>query len=135
MKRQDVVTRRAVESDALVKKRVLEADQTIVTLNMGDDLAWFWSRVDLYLYTCNPPVGESPARVSVASVRLSPYWLSLLLAAVAVVALYIWAAYVLRRKDHAFLSVIRGLNPAKAPTGKPASRRFRRSPSRWSWSA
>ncbi|RTE88407.1 hypothetical protein D6B98_35930 [Bradyrhizobium sp. LVM 105] len=51
-KRQDVVTHRATESDALVKKHLLEPDQTIVTLNMGDDLAWFWSRVDLYLYTC-----------------------------------------------------------------------------------
>jgi hypothetical protein len=117
MKRQDVVTRRAVESDALVKKRLLDADQTIVTLNMGDDFAWFWSRVDLYLYTCNPPVGESPARVSVASVRLSPYWLSLLLAVVAVVALYVWAAFVLRTKDHTFLSFVRGLSPAKVSAG------------------
>lgn len=117
MKRQDVVTRRAVESDALVKKRLLETDQTIVTLNMGDDFAWFWSRVDLYLYTCNPPVGESPARVSVASVRLSPYWLSLLLAALTVVALYVWAAFVLRTKDHTFFSFVRELNPAKVSAG------------------
>jgi hypothetical protein len=117
MKRQDVVTRRAVESDALVKKRLLEADQTIVTLNMGDDFAWFWSRVDLYLYTCNPPVGESPARVSVASVRLSPYWLSLCLTALTVVLLYVWVAFVLRAKDHTFLSFVRELNPAKVAAG------------------
>ncbi|MGY4501122.1 hypothetical protein ACVWYH_005053 [Bradyrhizobium sp. GM24.11] len=70
-KRQDVVTHRASESDTLVKKHLLEPDQTIVTLNMGDDLAWFWSRVDLYLYTCNNPVGQSPWRVSSVSVRLS----------------------------------------------------------------
>lgn len=117
LKRQDVTTRRAVEADALVKKHLLDADQTIVTLSMGDDFAWFWSRVDLYLYTCNPPVGESPARVSVASVRLSPYWLSLILAVVIIVALYAWVAYVLRTKDHTFLSFIRELNPAKVSAG------------------
>jgi hypothetical protein len=63
---------------------------------MGDDFAWFWNRVDLYLYTCNPPAGESPARVSLASVRLSPYWLSLGLTALTVVFLYVWVAFVLR---------------------------------------
>ncbi|RXG89550.1 hypothetical protein EAS61_27735 [Bradyrhizobium zhanjiangense] len=76
-KRQDVVTHRATESDTLVKKHLLESDQTIVTLNMGDDLAWFWSRVDVYLYTCNSPVGQSPWRVSSVSVRLSPYCFSI----------------------------------------------------------
>ncbi|WP_271575148.1 hypothetical protein [Bradyrhizobium sp. CCBAU 11361] len=40
-KRQDAVTHRATESDPLVQKHLLEPDQTIVTLNMGDDLAWF----------------------------------------------------------------------------------------------
>jgi hypothetical protein len=72
LKRQDAVTHRATESDPLVQKHLLEPDQTIVTLNMGDDLAWYWSRVDLYLYTCNNPVGQSPWRVSPVSIRLSP---------------------------------------------------------------
>lgn len=58
-KRQDAVTHRATESDPLVQKHLLEPDQTIVTLNMADDLAWFWGRVDLYLYTCNNPAGQS----------------------------------------------------------------------------
>ena len=59
----------------------------------------------------------SPARVSVASVRLSPYWLSLVLAVVTIVALYAWVAYVLRTKDHTFLSFVRELNPAKVSAG------------------
>jgi hypothetical protein len=33
LKRQDVVTRRALDSDALVKKHFLEPDQVIVTLH------------------------------------------------------------------------------------------------------
>lgn len=49
-KRQDVVTHRATESDTLVKKHLLEPDQTIVTLNMGDDLAWFWNR-SIFIFT------------------------------------------------------------------------------------
>lgn len=58
------------------------------SVNMGDDLAWFWSRVDLYLYTCNSPVGQSPWRVSSVSVRLSPYWFSIGAALVGVLVLY-----------------------------------------------
>lgn len=67
-KRQDAVTHRATESDPLVQRHLLEPDQTIVTLNMGDDLAWFWSRVDLYLYSCNSPVLADRAS-TVASTR------------------------------------------------------------------
>jgi hypothetical protein len=50
--RQDVVTRRAVASDTLVKKKLLEADQTIVTLTIDNGDAGFWQKADLYLYTC-----------------------------------------------------------------------------------
>ncbi|MGY3578817.1 hypothetical protein [Bradyrhizobium sp. USDA 4504] len=116
-KRQDVVTHRATESDPLVQKHLLEADQTIVTLNMGDDLAWYWSRVDLYLYTCNSPVGQSPWRVSSVSVRLSPYWLSLFVVLVGVLALYLWIGWALRKQDHTFASFLRALNPAKVSVG------------------
>ncbi|WP_456821992.1 hypothetical protein [Bradyrhizobium sp. USDA 4502] len=116
-KRQDVVTHRATESDPLVQKRLLEADQTIVTLNMGDDLAWFWSRADLYLYTCNSPVGQSPWRVSSMSVRLSPYWFSIISVVVEVFVLYFWIAFALRKRDHTFGSFLRALNPAQVSAG------------------
>ncbi|MGY3487851.1 hypothetical protein ACVW1C_005734 [Bradyrhizobium sp. USDA 4011] len=116
-KRQDAVTRRATESDLLVQKHLLEPDQTIVTLNMADDLAWFWSRVDLYLYTCNSPVGQSPWRVSSVSVRLSPYWLSIFSVFVEILVLYLWVAFALRRRDHTFGSFLRGLNPARVSAG------------------
>ncbi|MGY2811924.1 hypothetical protein [Bradyrhizobium sp. USDA 4506] len=116
-KRQDVVTRRATESDLLVQKHLLEPDQTIVTLNMADDLAWFWSKVDLYLYTCNSPVGQSPWRVSSVSVRLSPYWLSIFSVFLEIIVLYLWIAFALRKQDHTFGSFLRALNPAQVSAG------------------
>lgn len=116
-KRQDVVTHRATASDPLVQKHLLEPDQTIVTLNMGDDVAWFWSRVDLYLYTCNNPAGQSPWRVSSVNVRLSPYWLSIATVVGVVFALYLWIAFALRKQDHTLGSFLRALNPAKVSAG------------------
>jgi hypothetical protein len=117
LKRQDAVTHRAMESDPLVQKHLLEPDQTIVTLNMGDDLAWYWSRVDLYLYTCNNPVGQSPWRVSSVSVRLSPYWLSIAAVVAEVLILYLWIAFALRKRDHTLASFLRALNPAQVSAG------------------
>jgi hypothetical protein len=114
-RRQDAVTHRATESDPLVQKHLLEPDQTIVTLNMGDD--WYWSRVDLYLYTCNSPVGQSPWRVSSVSVRLSPYWLSIFAVLAEVLILYLWIAFALRKQDHTFASFLRALNPAQVSAG------------------
>jgi hypothetical protein len=116
-KRQDVVTHRATESDPLVKKHLLEPDQTIVTLNMADDLAWFWSKVNLYLCTCNNPTGQSPWRVSAVSVRLSPYWLSIGAVVLEVLFFYVWIAFALRKRDHTFVSIIRALNPAQVAAG------------------
>jgi hypothetical protein len=46
--RQDVVTRRAIAADTLVKRRLLETDQTIVTLEIDDEDAGLWHRADLY---------------------------------------------------------------------------------------
>ena len=69
--RQDVLTRRATEGDPLVKKRLLDADETIVTLTMPDAIAGYWRKADLYLYTCSTK--GSPAKVSRAAIRLSPY--------------------------------------------------------------
>jgi outer membrane murein-binding lipoprotein Lpp len=117
LKRQDAVTHRATESDPLVQKHLLEPDQTIVTLNMGDDLAWYWSRVDLYLYTCNNPVGQSPWRVSSVSIRLSPYWFSVGAVVAEVLILYFWIAFALRKPDHSFGSFLRALNPAQVSAG------------------
>jgi hypothetical protein len=117
VKRQDAATHRATESDPLVQKHLLEPDQTIVTLNMGDDLAWFWSRVDLYLYTCNSPVGQSPWRVSSVSVRLSPYWLSIFAVVAEVLILYLWIGFALRKQDHTFASFLRALSPAQVSAG------------------
>jgi len=120
LKRQDVASRRAVDSDMLVKKGLLDADQTIVTLNMSDDLAWFWKRVDLYLYTC-PEANKSPARVSLASIRLSPYWFSLLATVITIVLLYSWIAFVFRSKVGFFLNPTRVV---AGPDGKASLATF-----------
>jgi hypothetical protein len=123
--RQDVVTRRAVEADPLVKKHLLDADQTIVTVDIDDDDAGFWHKADLYLYTCG--ASGSPARVSRVSVRLSPYWYSLWLCAATVLVLYVWVAFALRKEDHTLLSFVRSLDPVKltsGPDGKGSLSKF-----------
>src|SRR4051812_47817252 len=100
--RQDVVTRRAVASDALVKKRLLETEQTIVTLIIDDEDAGFWQKADLYLYTCG--TNGSPARVSRINIRLSPYWYSLWACAIIVLIAYLWIALALRERQGKVLS-------------------------------
>jgi hypothetical protein len=123
--RQDVVTRRAVDADPLVKKHLLEADQTIVTVDIDDDDAGLWHKADLYLYTCG--TSGSPARVSRVSVRLSPYWYSLWFCVATVLVLYVWVAFALRKEDHTFVSFLRSLDPVKltsGPDGKGSLSKF-----------
>ncbi len=123
--RQDVVTRRAVASDALVKKRLLEADQTIVTLTIDDDDAGIWQKADLYLYTCG--TAGSPARVSKTNIRLRPYWYSLWACAAAVLLAYVWIAFALRKRQDKVLSYAQSLNPVKltaGPDGKGSLSKF-----------
>jgi hypothetical protein len=115
LSRQDVVTRRAVPADALVTKRLLEADQTIVTLEIDDDDAGYWQKADLYLYTCG--TAGSPARVSKTNIRLSPYWYSLWVCAAVVFLAYVWVAFALRKQDHTFKSFLRSLDPVKLTAG------------------
>jgi hypothetical protein len=117
LNRQDVATRAASQSDVLVKQNSLEEGQTIVTLNMGDDFAWFWSRVDLYVYVCDDAVSSSPFQVSVTSIRLSPYWLSLGITAGSIFLLYLLVAFEFRRRGGGVVSFISGLNPAKLSAG------------------
>ena len=123
--RQDVVTRRAVENDPLVKRHLLDADQTIVTLNIDDDFAGLWHKADLYLYTCN--MTGSPARVSRISIRLSPYSFSLLASGAVILILYSCIAYAVRKQDHTFISFIRALDPVTVtagPDGKGSLSKF-----------
>jgi hypothetical protein len=123
--RQDVVTRRAVAADTLVKKHLLEADQTIVTLDIDDGDAGLWHKADLYLYTCGTT--GSPARVSRASVHLSPYWYSLWLCVATIFVLYLWIAFALRKQDHTLMSFIHSLSPVKVtagPDGKGSLSKF-----------
>jgi hypothetical protein len=113
--RQDILTRRATESDTLVKKRLLDADETIVTLTIPDEYAGLWRKADLYLYTCGTK--GSPAKVSRADVRLSPNRASLWICAAGVFAAYLLATFVLRKRDHTFASFRRSLNPVTVSVG------------------
>lgn len=123
--RQDVLTRRATEADPLVKKRLLDADETIVVLTIPDAIAGFWRKADLYLYTCS--TAGSPAKVSRAAVQLSPYWISLWICGGCVFAGYLLAAFVLRKRDHTFASLLSSLSPVMVsvgPDGKASLSKF-----------
>ena len=121
MKRQDALTRRANEADALVKDHLLEADETIVTVTIPSEAAGFWRKADLYLYTCS--TNGSPAKVSRTTVRLSPHWLSLWICAAFVFAAYVLSARVLRQQSHDFPSFVRSLNPVRV-SGKASLSKF-----------
>jgi hypothetical protein len=115
MFRQDVSARRATEADSLVKSGLLAADQTMVNLNIRDSIAGLWNRADLYLYTCTPI--STPLRVSKETVRLSSYRWSLTVCAVILVVCYVLAAFLMRNREHTFLSFVRSLDPVRFTAG------------------
>jgi len=115
LRRQDVLTRRATATDPIVKKRLLEADETIVTLTIDDRVAGLWRAADLYLYTCG--IKGSPDRVSRTNVRLSPYWYSLWASLGMMFLAYFWVAVALRREDHTAVLFVRSLSPVIVTAG------------------
>lgn len=115
LRRQDVLTRRANEADALVKERLLDADDTIVTLTIPEAIAGYWRKADLYLYTCS--TNGSPAKVSRSTIRLSPYWTSLWVCGVFVFIAYVVSALALRTPSHTFSSFLSSLNPVRVSVG------------------
>lgn len=115
LRRQDVLTRRASEADTLVKKHLVEADETIVTLTIPDEYAGLWLRADLYLYTCSTQ--GSPAKVSRADVRLSPHRAGLWICGLWLFIAYFLSAMVLLRRDHTFASFRKSLNPVTVTVG------------------
>ena len=113
--RQDVLTRRASDADPLVKKHLLDGDETIVTLTVPDEIAGLWRKADLYLYTCSTQ--GSPAKVSRATIRLSPYWASMWICGACVFFAYLVSALVMRKRDHTFASFRSSLDPVKVSVG------------------
>lgn len=114
--RQDVVTRRAVASDEMVKSEELEADQTIVSIALRNSDAGWWQKSDLYLYTCSDQYA-GPARVSRANVRLSPYWQSLLGCGLFTLIAYLVLGLAMRKRDGRLGSYFSALNPVKLSSG------------------
>ncbi len=115
-KRQEVVTRKALSSDELVKQKLLDEGQTIVTLDVPDSIAGFWSRADLYLYTCGDGGEKSPDRVSRISVRISSYRSSVWICVLLVVLVYGIAAYASMR-SHKLGNLFKSLNPVWVSVG------------------
>lgn len=114
--RQDVVTRRAVASDELVRLGKLEADQTVVSIDLHNDDAGLWRKSDLYLYTCSAE-WAGPASVSRVNVRLSPYLASLLACAGATILAYLILGAALKRRDDRFATYLSALDPVKLSSG------------------
>jgi hypothetical protein len=79
--------RKAGLNDDLVIKHLLSPGDTIVSLDVPIDAAyfWWWKR-NLYIYQCS--VGKRPINVSYSPVYISPFAFSWLAAIVAVLALY-----------------------------------------------
>lgn len=114
--RQDVVTRRAVASDGLVKSESLEADQTIISIALRNSDAGWWQKSDLYLYTCSDQY-IGPARVSRINVRLSPYWQSLFGCALVTLIAYLVLGLAMRKRDDRLAGYLGALNPVKLSSG------------------
>jgi hypothetical protein len=113
--RSNVLSRRATAGDSLVKKGLLEPDQTIVNLRISDAIAGLWNRADLYLYTCG--TNGSPAQVSRSAVRLSSSNYSNLISFLAVIFAYCAAASAYRSGPLTPRAFFRSLNPVTMTAG------------------
>jgi hypothetical protein len=111
LNRSNVVTRKATDSDPLVKKGLLDKDQTIVSLYVSNSVAGFWNRADLYIYACG--TDGSPAQVSRAPTRISSSIFSNVIAIATVVIAYACAAFAWRTDSFGWHS----LNPVKITAG------------------
>ena len=119
----EVITRRAIPSDSLVKAKLLNADETIVTLELDSDDPGWWRKATLYVYTC---LG-SPTRVSQTNIILSPYRYSLWFAAIGVVVAYGLLGFLLGGHGNTFQGFFGALSPARlsaGPDGKGSLAKF-----------
>lgn len=107
--------RRAGETDDLVVKRLLRAGDTIVSIDVPNDVAGWWTRRNLYIYQCDST--RRPFNVSYLPVYLSPYHSSIWLAFAIVIAAYFLSAKAFRRLGGSALNGAQAWNPIRITAG------------------
>lgn len=119
-----ISSRKATEQDSLVKKGLLDKGNVVVSLRIPDSQdrnkqhwdAGFWSRADLFIYTCRAD-RYTPASVSRTTARLSPGRYSTLFSWLAVILAYLLAALALGTSVTDTRSLFAFLNPVKITAG------------------
>ncbi|UWU66490.1 hypothetical protein [Bradyrhizobium sp. NC92] len=107
--------RRAGETDDLVVKRLLKAGDTIVSIDVPNEAAGWWTRRNLYIYQCDST--RRPLNVSYLPVYLSPYQLSIWLSVAIVVAAYFLSAKAFARLNDVTLEGLKAWNPIRITAG------------------
>ncbi len=107
--------RRAGETDDLVVKRLLKSGDTIVSIDVPNDVAGWWTRRNLYIYQCDST--RRPLNVSYLPVYLSPYSLSIGLALAIVLAAYFLSAKAFARLSGTSSKGVQAWNPIRITAG------------------
>jgi hypothetical protein len=113
--RHGVRARRAGETDDFVAKRLLKPGDTIVSVDVPNDNAGWWTRRKLYIYQCDST--RRPLYVSYLPVYLSPYHLSIWLAVAIVLAAYFLSTKAYRRFSGSTLQGAQDWNPIRITAG------------------
>ena len=103
--------RKAGETDDLVTKRLLKPGDTIVSIDVPNDVAGWWTRRNLYIYQCDST--RRPFNVSYLPVYLSPYHSSIWLAFAIVIAVYCLSAKAFGRVSGLTLKGVQAWNPVR----------------------
>jgi hypothetical protein len=107
--------RRAGETDDFVAKRLLRSGDTIVSIDVPNDVAGWWTRRNLYIYQCDST--RRPFNVSYLPVYLSPYHASIWLAVAIVLAAYFLSAKAFGRLSGLTLKGAKAWNPIRITAG------------------
>lgn len=107
--------RRAGETDDLVARRLLRSGDTIVSVDVPNSVAGWWTRRNLYIYQCDST--RRPFNVSYLPVYLSPYHASIWLTVAIVIAAYYLSAKAVGRFSGLTLKGVRAWNPIRITAG------------------
>lgn len=110
-----VRVRRAGETDDFVTKRLLKSGDTIVSIDVPNEEAGWWTRRKLFIYQCDSK--RRPLYVSYLPVYLSPYHLSIWLSVAIVIAAYFLSARAFGRLSGLTLKGIQAWNPIRITAG------------------
>ena len=113
--RHSARARKAANTDDLVVKHLLSADQTIVSVDIPADAPGFWTKQNLYIYQCSS--GSRPFNVSYLPVYVSPFASSILFTLLIGFAVYYAAAKALRHLSNQTLTGLQYWNPIRITAG------------------